>query len=358
MSSAFFDYELPKELIALEPPQQRDRSRLLVVDRVSGALTDRFFSDLPGYIPPGDVLALNDTRVFPARLLGKKKKSDGKVDMLLLSRYEKPLTRSDETMSAAEADEWKTKVLWKCLVQPALREGQEIIFAGEKAEAVFLKRDLDGIPIVEFLHLDDPRELSRRIGHIPLPPYIRREDTPADIERYQTVYAKNEGAVAAPTAGLHFTPELLEKIRQQGVTVAPLTLHVGYGTFKPVENLETHRMHSEHFELSKDTAEILNRAKAAGRKIWAVGTTTVRTLETCVQNRQFIAGSGETDIFIREPFEFEAVDHLVTNFHLPKTTLLLLVGAFMGEKLLRKAYEHAIREKYRFYSYGDAMLIL
>jgi S-adenosylmethionine:tRNA ribosyltransferase-isomerase len=309
-------------------------------------------------IPSGDVLVINDTKVFPARLVGKKKETGGKVDLLLLSSYEKPLSLTDPTMSAGEADEWKSKVLWKCLVQPALKQGQTVIFSGETAEAVFLKRDLDGVPIVEFKNTPDPRELAGRIGHVPLPPYIKREDGQTDQARYQTVYATNEGAVAAPTAGLHFTEVLLGQLRNKGVEVVTLTLHVGYGTFKPVENVESHRMHSEYFELSQYSADKINSAKEQGRKIWAVGTTTVRTLETCVQSKKLIAGKGKTNIFIRDPFEFEVVDRLITNFHLPKTTLLLLVGAFMGADLLKKTYEHAIRERYRFYSYGDAMLVL
>ena len=355
--TAYFDYELPRELIAQEPAEKRDFSRLLVVDRPTRFLADRRFSDILDMIPRGDALVLNDTKVFPARLVGKKKKTGGKVDILLLSPYRRSLARTDESLSMGELEEWKTKILWKCLVQPSLQEGQEIVFAGDAAEALFLKRDLDGIPVVEFKNIADPKILAGRIGRMPLPPYIRREDIAADARRYQTVYAKNEGAVAAPTAGLHFSAELLEKIREKGVEVLTLTLHVGYGTFKPVENIDTHRMHSESFELSDETAGKLNRAKTENRKIWAVGTTTVRALETCAQNKKLVAGIGETDIFIREPFEFEVVDRLITNFHLPKTTLLLLVGAFAGAELVKKAYEHAIQEKYRFYSYGDAMLI-
>ena len=358
MNLLFFEYELPKELVAQEPALRRDASQLLVVDRATGVVADQKFSDILEYIPSGDVLVLNDTKVFPARILGKKKKTEGKVDILLLSPYQKPLMQLDESMSAGEVEEWKAKMLWKCLVQPALKEGQEISFAGETAEAVFLKRDLDGIPILEFKNIADPRELARRIGHMPLPPYIKREDAAPDMERYQTVYAKNEGAVAAPTAGLHFTQDLLANLRQKGIEIVTLTLHVGYGTFKPVENIETHHMHSEYFELSEDAANKINQARSAQRKVWAVGTTAVRVLETCVQDKKVIAGKGETDIFIREPFEFEVVDRLITNFHLPKTTLLLLVGAFMGQNLLRKTYEHAIKKQYRFYSYGDAMLIL
>ena len=354
----FFDYALPKELVAQAPLEKRDEARLLVIDRKTQTLTDRRFRDIVDYIPAGDVLVLNDTKVFPARLLGKKKKTDGKVDILLLSPYEKPLSSTDESLSAAEIDEWKSKIIWKCLVQPALREGQEIVFESDGTEAIFLKRDPEGIPLVEFKNTADPRQLARRIGHMPLPPYIKREDELSDKHHYQTVYARNEGAVAAPTAGLHFTEELLKTIEKKNVQIISLTLHVGYGTFKPVEDILTHRMHSEYFELSQNAAAKLNQARSEKRKIWAVGTTSVRVLETCVQNQMAIAGKGETDIFIREPFPFEMVDHLVTNFHLPKTTLLLLVGAFMGDKLLEKAYGHAIAQKYRFYSYGDAMLVL
>ncbi len=331
-----FDYPLPKDLIAQIPLSKRDESRLLVVDRKNGTLTDKHFFDLVDFIPAGDILVLNDTKVFPARLLGKKKITGGKVDLLLLSE--------------------KEKNTWRCLVQPAAKEGQEIILDGSAGEGVFLQRDADGIPVFQFKGPEDLRQLVEKMGTVPLPPYIKREPTESDRMTYQTVYADKEGAVAAPTAGFHFTPELLEKIKKKGIDILFVTLHVGYGTFKPVQDVENHRMHAEIFELSCDTAEAINRAKTAGRKIWAVGTTTLRVLETCVQNKKLIPGKGETDLFIREPFSFEIVDRLITNFHLPKTTLLFLVSAFMGEDLRKKAYEHAIREKYRFYSYGDAMV--
>lgn len=332
------DYPLPKELIAHAPLAERDRSRLLVCERATRTLTDRVFADIAGLIPAGDALVMNDTKVFPARLLGKKKKTEGKAELLLLH----------------PADE--SGRLWKALLQPAMREGQELVFGA--VEAVFLRRDAAGIPLVEFPEGADVRALAERIGTMPLPPYIKREPTAADAASYQTVYARHEGAVAAPTAGLHFTPELLERLRAGGVELHTVTLHVGYGTFKPVEDLENHRMHSERFELKPETADRLNTLKASGKKIWAVGTTTLRVLETCVQNKRLIPGKSETDLYIREPFTFEAVDRLITNFHLPKTTLLLLVSAFMGEALRRAAYEHAIAERYRFYSYGDAMLII
>ncbi|OIO38958.1 MAG: tRNA preQ1(34) S-adenosylmethionine ribosyltransferase-isomerase QueA [Candidatus Omnitrophica bacterium CG1_02_46_14] len=354
-----FDYLLPKELIAQRPLAERDASRLLVADRKTGTLTDRLFSDISDYFNEDDVLVINNTKVMPARIIGKKKKTEGKVDILLLKPYEKSfLNHSEGWMSAGEAEEMAAKKIWRCLVQPALKEGQEIIFSGEEAHALFLKRDDDGTPLVEFKNVEDVAVFAHKVGRMPLPPYIKREAETLDERTYQTIFAEKEGAVAAPTAGLHFTKELIQKIREKKVEVLTVTLHVGVGTFKPIKNLETHKMHSEVFDLPKETADRINKAKADKRKIWAVGTTTLRVLETCVQEKTLIPGSGETDLFIKEPFEFEAVDCLITNFHLPKTTLLLLVSAFMGEKLRKKAYEHAIQEKYRFYSYGDAMVIL
>ncbi len=349
-----FDYPLPKELIAQKPLAQRDTSKLLVVDRkgLVGAysctpLHDKHFSDILEYIPTGDVLVLNDTKVFPARLLGKKKVTEGKVEVLLLSPV---------------AGAWHAAPLhgnvWRCLVQPALKEGQEIEIGGTAAEAVFRERDKDGIPVLEFSGVDDVRALAEKIGSMPLPPYIKREADSSDKESYQTVYAEKEGAVAAPTAGFHFTKGLLGKIQAKGIEILHVTLHVGYGTFKPVEDLENHRMQAERFELTEQVAGRLNLARSEKRGIWAVGTTTLRALESCVQDKKIIPGKGETDLYIKPPFEFEAVDHLITNFHLPKTTLLLLTSAFMGESLRKKAYAHAVAEKYRFYSYGDAMLIL
>lgn len=331
-----FDYPLPKDLIAQSPLKKRDESRLLVAERQSGKLSDKIFSDLADLIPSGDVLVLNDTKVFPARLLGKKKVTGGKVDVLLLG----PSTEEG---------------LWKCLVQPSPKEGQVFVFDG--AEAFFEKRDTEAVPLLRFEGLG-PRDLAEKIGTMPLPPYIKREAGKEDFDEYQTVYAEKAGAVAAPTAGLHFTENLLKTLEKKGVEILRVTLHVGYGTFKPVEDLENHRMHSEEFELSAQVADRLNQAKSEKRKIWAVGTTTLRVLETCVQKKKVIPGKGQTDLFIKAPFPFEVVDRLITNFHLPKTTLLLLVSAFMGETLRKKAYEHAIKERYRFYSYGDAMVII
>ncbi len=341
-----FDYPLPKELIAQEPLAKRDASRLLVIDRQKKTLENKLFSDIVDYVPAGDVLVLNDTKVFPARLLGKKKLTGGRAELLLLGA-------AQSAAAAASATP-----VWRCLVQPSLKAGQEIVFPGSEVSATFEGRDKDGTPLVAFHGTNDVESLAQSIGSMPLPPYIKREPSSQDAESYQTVYANRKGAVASPTAGLHFTKELLDKIRARGVRVLFVTLHVGYGTFKPVEDLENHQMHEEFFEVPKDVAEEINKAHGECRKIWAVGTTTLRALETCVQNKKLIPGNGSTNLYIRDPFEFEATDRLVTNFHLPKTTLLLLVSAFMGETLRKKAYEHAIKERYRFYSYGDSMLII
>jgi S-adenosylmethionine:tRNA ribosyltransferase-isomerase len=358
MKLSDLDYDLPKELIAQKPLSPRDASRLLVVDRKDGALADRRFSDIVDYFSAGDLLVLNDTKVFAARLVGKKRETQGKVELLLLAPYERPKAGPEDYTSAAEAEELASKTIWRCLVQPALREGQEILLEPGKVRAIFRKRDTDGTPLVEFQGAEDVKAFVAKAGSMPLPPYIKREADAGDLEAYQTVYAASEGAVAAPTAGLHFTQALLDRIRKKGVEICTVTLHVGYGTFKPVDDVESHKMHAETFELSAETADRINRAKAEKRGVWAVGTTTLRVLETCVQNKKLIPGKGETDLFIKEPFTFEIADHLITNFHLPRTTLLLLVSVFMGEAHRKKAYDHAIAEKYRFYSYGDAMLIL
>lgn len=354
-----FDYALPKELIAQEPLSRRDQSRLLVLNRDSHSLDDKHFYNLSDYLSSGDVLVLNDTKVFPARIVGKKKRTEGKVELLLLGPYQRSrLGRSDEMMSAAEAEEMDQKKIWRCLLQPSLKEGQEIYFSNSGAEAIYLKRDDDFIPLVEFRNIDDVRAFAHCTGTMPLPPYIKRDADRHDETVYQTVYADKEGAVAAPTAGLHFTKELITSITEKGVVVQRITLHVGYGTFKPVEDIENHQIHSECFELSDGVAQAINQAKAKKKKIWAVGTTSARVLETCVKEGHVISGKGMTNLYIKEPFTFEVVDGLITNFHLPKTTLLLLVSAFAGEKLRKMAYEHAVRNKYRFYSYGDAMLVV
>lgn len=344
MRAEDFDYPLPKELIAQSPAERRDASRLLIAERRDAGLRDAVFSDLADLIPGGDLLVVNDTRVFPARILARKAATGGKVDLLVLDL---------ESLRRTESGE----IVRRCLIQPALREGQELLLdAGEKLR--LLGRDGDGVPLVAFPAEVPLRTLLERYGRIPLPPYIKREAESGDAERYQTVYARKEGAVAAPTAGLHFTHAVLEALARKGVETAAVTLHVGYGTFKPVDDLTNHRMHAEAFELSEETAAKVNACRLRGNKVWAVGTTALRTLETCVRSGTVVAGSGWTDLYITPPFTFEAVDHLITNFHLPKTTLLLLVSAFMGEPLRKKAYEHALQQKYRFYSYGDAMAVL
>lgn len=338
MNLSDLDYPLPKELIAQRPLEKRDSSRLLVADRKTAVLSDKVFTDIIDYFKPGDVLVLNDTKVFKARILGRKKGTGGKVDALFLG---------DQGPGGS----------WRCLIQPALKEGQVVEFPAG-AEGVYTGRDKDTIALLDLAGVPDVRAWLEVYGTVPLPPYIKREPGAEDERTYQTVYAQKEGAVASPTAGLHFTKELLAKVKEKAVEIVMVTLHVGYGTFRPVEDLENHRMHSERFELTAEAAERLNQAKADKRPVWAIGTTTLRVLETCVVKKRLVAGKGETDLYIREPFKFEAVDHLVTNFHLPKTTLLLLVSAFMGEKFRKRAYDHAIEQKYRFYSYGDAMLIL
>lgn len=340
-----YDYPLPKELIAQKPLEKRDTSRLLVADRKDRSLRDSVFSELAAVIPAGDVLVLNNTKVFPARLLGKKETTGGKVDVLLLEPY----------VGNGHARSLQGPV-WRCLIQPSPKEGHRYVF--ENTRAAFIGRDNDQVALVEFEGSCDVRALAEKIGTMPLPPYVKREADASDRSAYQTVFAEREGAVAAPTAGLHFTPELLGALKAKGVEIAYVTLHVGYGTFKPVEDLENHRMHSERFELTPETAARLNLAKKEKRGIWAVGTTSLRVLETCVRKKTLVPGKSETDLFITPPFTFEAVDHLITNFHLPKTTLLLLVSAFMGQSFRQEAYAHALAEKYRFYSYGDAMLII
>ncbi len=337
MKLSDLDYSLPKELIAQRPLDERDASRLLVVHRKENRLEDRVFTDILSYFKKGDVLVLNDTKVFKARILGKKKITGGKVDALFLGNQD-------------------AGGRWRCLIQPALKEGQVVEFPAG-VEGVYAGRDKEGMALLE-LSFPEVRQWLEAQGTVPLPPYIKREPGKEDENTYQTVYAKNEGAVASPTAGLHFTQELLSRIREMGVEVLFVTLHVGYGTFRSVEDFENHRMHSERFELTPETAERINLAKKEKRGVWAVGTTTLRVLETCVVKKKLVPGSGETDLYIRDPFPFEIVDHLITNFHLPKTTLLLLVSAFMGESLRKNVYEHAIGKKYRFYSYGDATLIL
>ncbi len=334
-----FDYDLPRGKIAQFPAKPRDRSRLLVVDRQTGMMEDRLSSDVVQYFEPGQMLVLNDTKVLPHKLVGRKR-TGGRVEAILL----RPLARDPNA--------------WRALLKPRLKEGQTVSFAagdGGRLEATLIGRE-EEMSILRF-EGDDVQAHVRKFGAMPLPPYVKREPIKEDETAYQTVYARSEGAIAAPTAGLHFTGDLLRRIEEKGVRCLFVTLHVSYGTFKPVGDMETHKMAPEAFELREEVALEINRARREGRRIWAVGTTVARVLETCVMKGELLPGSGETDLFILPPFEFECVGGLMTNFHLPRTSLLMLVSAFMGHDLMRRAYRHALESDYRFYSYGDAMLI-
>jgi S-adenosylmethionine:tRNA ribosyltransferase-isomerase len=339
--TADYDYDLPPERIAQYPAAQRDESRLLVVHRASGRIEHRTFRDIVELIPPGDALVLNTSRVIRARLLGERD-CGAPGEVLLLE------PRDDGT--------------WEAMVRPGskLRPGRHLRLGPETTVAV-LPGAGERSRLVRFESSLEFDEILERYGHVPLPPYINRADAPQDAERYQTVYAREAGSVAAPTAGLHFTPALLDAIVTKGVARADLTLHVGAGTFKPVQsdNPGEHRMHTERFSLSEDAAATLNAARDAGKHIWAVGTTTLRVLETAVgPDGRFAPKNGTTDIFIRPPHIVHGADRLVTNFHLPRSTLLMLVAAFAGYELTRRVYEVALAEGYRFYSYGDAMCVV
>jgi len=342
-----FDYELPPELIAREPARPRDASRMMVLDRATGQWADSAFRQLPDFLEPSDLLVLNDTRVIRARITGRLERSTGAA-------------RDIEVLFAAPA----APDAWEVLCRPGkrVRPGDRIVFAGAEMEALegtFGESRPHGLRL---LHLPPDRLLPflERHGHIPLPPYIERDDTASDAAEYQTIYANTPGAVAAPTAGLHFTPEMLNKLAERGIEVVKLTLHVGIGTFIPVrtEDPREHVLKPERFELGADAANRLNAARAAGRRVIAVGTTSTRTLEYMVQRHgRFVEASGETNLFILPGYRFGAVNGLLTNFHLPRSTLLMLVSAFASREKILSAYRHAIEERYRFYSYGDCMLI-
>ncbi len=345
----FLDYTLPPELIAQEPCPERDRSRLLVLRRGPGTLEHRQFLDLPDLLDAGDLVVLNDTRVLPARLLGTRERTGGKWEGLYLG------TQPDGA--------WELL----CQTRGRLQEGETVAVPGEPGlRLTYLGRTPDGHFRFRPEAPGDAADLLARHGQIPLPPYIRKgRAAAADAERYQTVYARRAGAVAAPTAGLHFTDRVFARLRERGVATARLTLHVGLGTFQPLQSddVTRHVMHREWCELPPETAAAVNACRARGGRVVAVGTTAVRTLETAAAHRPDPGGplapwSGETDLFIYPPYRFTMVDALVTNFHLPRTSLLLLVGAFAGEDLLRRAYAEAVAGRYRFYSYGDAMLVL
>ena len=355
MRTSDFDYTLPEALIAQKPSPERDQSRLLVLDRALGTITHRScFRALVEYLRSGDLLILNNSRVMPARLRGHKCASGGEIEVLLL----------EET----------ARNNWWTLLRPGkrVRSGTRIMFAGSgpnrSAEALVLEKNAEGHCRLLFSGVDDVRTLIEEIGEIPLPPYIDRRAEPADRERYQTVFAQSTGSVAAPTAGLHFTNDLITRIKALGVETHYITLHVGLGTFAPVkaDRIEKHIMHDERFVLSAASADAINAAKRSGRRVIAVGTTTVRVLESvALANAGLLtATTGRTRIFIYPPFQFQIVDALLTNFHLPQSTLLMLVSAFAapgqtsGRDLILHAYAEAVREQYRFFSYGDAMLIL
>ena len=335
-----FDYNLPKHLIAQDPLEKRDRSRLLVVDRETERIQHTEFSQVADFLPSPSLLVLNNTKVIPARLIGKKI-TGGKVEVFLLKQ------RGNKT--------------WEVLMKPGKRvkRGLLLEFAGGELTARVLTRTDTGNYVVRFRYNGDFDQILEQVGQIPLPPYIKRSPSLEDVDRYQCVYASVRGAVAAPTAGLHFTPELIDQLKGRDIQISNLTLHVGLGTFQPIKTLDiaNHRMHAEHFEISPETADQINNARKEGRKIVAVGTTTVRAIESAVVDGQIRAQKGDTDIFIYPGYVFKSVDALITNFHLPKSTLLMLVSAFATPELMFSAYQCAIDREYRFYSYGDAMLI-
>lgn len=340
MKTEDFDYDLPKELIAQVPLQNREESKLLVLNRETGEIEDSRFYNIIDYLKKGDVLVLNDTKVLPARLIGTKEETGAVIEILLLK-------------NTSENN-------WQCLVKPARRvkEGTIVNFGDGMLKAICHKELDKGIREFSFIYDGIFYEILDKLGTMPLPPYIKEKLS--DNSRYQTVYAKNIGSAAAPTAGLHFTKELLQKIEDKGVTICYITLHVGLGTFRPVnvEDVTKHKMHSEFYSMDAKTANILNTAKREKRDIIAVGTTTTRTLETIMTKyKTFKECMGNTDIFIYPGYEFKAIDSLITNFHLPKSTLVMLVSAFASKEIILNAYAHAIQEKYRFFSFGDAMFI-
>jgi S-adenosylmethionine:tRNA ribosyltransferase-isomerase len=343
MDVSLFEYDLPLDLIAQEPAEPRDASRLLVVDRARGSWIDQRFADLPALLVPGDCLVVNRTKVIPARLLGTLEADGRPVELLLL----RPLASAR----------------WEALVRPGrrCRAGARVLVGGGTARATVVAQADAGLRVVDLEAPWPVRELLERHGLPPLPPYIARHGAPKpeDRERYQTVYASHEGSVAAPTAGLHFTLDLIERLERLGVELHHLTLHVGPGTFRPLRagRVEAHTMDREEVEIPEQTADAVNRARAEGRRVIAVGTTTTRALEwASAKSRRVQAGRGAADLYIYPGYSFRAIDGLITNFHLPRSTLLVLVSAFCGRELVLAAYRHAVARRYRFYSYGDAML--
>ncbi len=340
MKVSDFKYDLPEELIAQTPIKQRDRSRLMVLNRNKQTIEHKIFKDIIDYLEPGDVLVRNNTKVLPARLYGKKE-TGANVEFLLLNNIEGDI--------------------WECIVRPGnkLHVGTKVVFGEGLLKANILEVMPGGTRKVQFEYQGIFNEILDQIGLMPLPPYIHEELKEKD--RYQTVYAKYEGSAAAPTAGLHFTPELLEEIQKKGISVANVTLHVGIGTFRPVkeETVENHEMHSEHFYIKQEDADKINQAKQNGKRVIAVGTTSCRVLETIADEKGMVKPTeGDTQIFIYPGYHFKCLDALITNFHLPESTLLMLVSALAGREYIMKAYQQAVKEKYRFFSFGDAMLIM
>ncbi len=338
MKLSDFDYDLPQNLIAQKPLEKRDTSRLMVLNKQTGEIKHEVFKEIINYLNKGDCLVLNDTRVLPARLYGMREDTGSPIEFLLLNRKERDI--------------------WEVILKPGRRAkvGKRFVFSNElRAEVLDIVND--GNRLVRFEYDGLFENILDKLGEMPLPPYITEKLE--DKERYQTVYSKNDGSAAAPTAGLHFTDELLNEIRAKGVNVAFVTLHVGLGTFRPVkvEDVHTHKMHSEFYVMDEKSAEIINATKENGKKVIAVGTTSSRTLETIAQNGRVSASSGWTDIFIYPPYEFKIVDKLITNFHLPESTLLMLISALAGRENILNAYQKAIEEEYRFFSFGDAMFI-
>lgn len=339
MKVSDFKYNLPEELIAQTPIEKRDTSRLMVLNKSKKTIEHKMFKDILDYLEPGDVLVRNNTKVLPARLYGKKE-TGANVEFLLLNNIEGDI--------------------WECIVRPGnkLHVGTNVIFGEKLLKAKILEIMPGGTRKVEFEYQGIFNEILEQIGLMPLPPYIHEELKEKD--RYQTVYAKYEGSAAAPTAGLHFTPELLEKIKEKGVEIANVTLHVGIGTFRPVkeETVEKHQMHSEHFYIKQEDSDKINKAKKNGKKVIAVGTTSCRVLESIANEKGEVqATEGDTQIFIYPGYKFKCLDALITNFHLPESTLLMLVSALAGREYIMEAYEEAVKEKYRFFSFGDAMFI-
>lgn len=339
LKTSDFYYDLPEELIAQTPVEPRDSSRLLVYDRNSGEVSHKHFKDVGEYLKKGDLLVINTTKVYPARIYARTE-NGGKIELLLLKR----LDLTD----------------WECLVKPGkkCKEGV-VLVVNERLKVQILSRTDDGGRVVRFLFDGVFEDILSSVGEMPLPPYIREKLK--DKDRYQTVYCKQEGSAAAPTAGLHFTLRLIDELKSKGVEFAEVNLNVGLGTFRPVkvDNLEEHKMHSEYFSIDEENAEKINKAKREGRRVIAVGTTSVRTLESAADENGFVsARSGDTNIFIYPPYKFKCVDALITNFHLPESTLVMLVASLVGREKILELYNLAVKEKYRFFSFGDAMMIL